>query len=306
MGRELKRVSLTFDWPIDKVWEGFLNPYYAHQIKCPHCENGYSPEYKALERLWYGYDDTFDPRSKGSQPLTPDTPAVRRFAERNVSNSPSYYGHGEGVIRREGERLCAMWNKQWSHHLDERDVAALLKADRLWDFTRVVRPTSRKNVAKWPNGWLKKSNGYIPTPAEVNEWSIGGFGHDSSNCWIVLKAELKRRGQPHECAHCKGAGHTWPDKKTKWRYDHWKPKGPPKGEGYQIWETVSKGSPISPVFATPEELAAHMATTRWGADKGTSYEAWLSFIRGPGWAPSMIGNANGIKSGVEAMHELNS
>lgn len=31
---------------------------------------------------------------------------------------------------------------------------------------------------------------------------------------------------------------------------------PPKGEGYQLWETTSEGSPISPVFASAEELAA--------------------------------------------------
>ena len=29
---------------------------------------------------------------------------------------------------------------------------------------------------------------------------------------------------------------------------------PPVGEGYQLWETTSEGSPISPVFATIDEL----------------------------------------------------
>ena len=29
---------------------------------------------------------------------------------------------------------------------------------------------------------------------------------------------------------------------------------PPKGVGYQCWETTSEGSPISPVFKTPVEL----------------------------------------------------
>lgn len=75
---------------------------------------------------------------------------------------------------------------------------------------------------------------------------------------------------------------------------------PPEGEGYQIWETVSEGSPISPVFATPEELARHMETTRWGADRGTSYESWLKFIHGPGWAPSMVMTDGVIQNGVEA------
>ncbi len=36
----------------------------------------------------------------------------------------------------------------------------------------------------------------------------------------------------------------------------WQPTEPPTGEGYQLWETVSEGSPISPVFASTEALAA--------------------------------------------------
>ena len=30
---------------------------------------------------------------------------------------------------------------------------------------------------------------------------------------------------------------------------------PPKGDGYQLWETVSEGGPVSPVFRTLEELS---------------------------------------------------
>lgn len=41
MGRELKKVPLDFDWPTDKVWDGFLNPHYDAE-ECPHCdENSY-------------------------------------------------------------------------------------------------------------------------------------------------------------------------------------------------------------------------------------------------------------------------
>lgn len=71
-----------------------------------------------------------------------------------------------------------------------------------------------------------------------------------------------------------------------------------------MWETVSEGSPISPVFATPEELARHMAATRWGADRGTPYETWLAFIRGPGWAPSMVGTSGRLMNGVEGIVAL--
>ena len=77
-------------------------------------------------------------------------------------------------------------------------------------------------------------------------------------------------------------------------------KEPPPGDGYQMWETTSEGSPISPVFKTPEELA------RWLVDNGASsfgsdtatYDQWLGMIRGPGWAPSAAGYAGKIQSGV--------
>lgn len=35
---------------------------------------------------------------------------------------------------------------------------------------------------------------------------------------------------------------------------------PPKGEGYQLWETTTEGSPVSPVFATLDELCAWCET----------------------------------------------
>lgn len=35
MGRELKRVVLDFDWPLHKVWDGYVNPYYR---KCDVCD----------------------------------------------------------------------------------------------------------------------------------------------------------------------------------------------------------------------------------------------------------------------------
>ena len=69
----------------------------------------------------------------------------------------------------------------------------------------------------------------------------------------------------------------------------------------QMYETCSEGTPISPVFATPEELA------RWCADNGASafgsmtasYEAWLRIARG-GFAPSMVMTGDVMESGVEA------
>ena len=69
---------------------------------------------------------------------------------------------------------------------------------------------------------------------------------------------------------------------------------------YQMYEDTSEGTPISPVFATPEELA------RWLVDNNATsfaqmtatYEQWLRVARG-GFAPSLIIDARSMRSGVE-------
>jgi hypothetical protein len=292
MGRELKRVALDFDWPLNKAWSGFINDKHDAAVSCPQCGgDGCSPEARHLKNLWYGYDE-FRPEDRGSVPLTPDDAPVRAFAERNVAHAPAYCGKGEGAIIREAKRLCAMWNTQWSHHLNQADVDALVAANRLWDFTRTFTPGI---------GWQDKDPPYAPTAKEINAWSIGGLAHDSINQWAVVRAECERLGHAVECANCAGDGETWPSKEAKAAYDAWESTEPPSGEGYQIWETVSEGSPISPVFSTPEELARHMAGRKWGADDGTPYETWLKFITGPGWAPSMVADSKGLRSGVDAV-----
>lgn len=293
MGREVKRVALDFDWPVGKTWAGYLNPHYFAK-PCPHCKGGYSPEMKILSDRWYGHLP-FRPEDRGSVPFTPADAPIRAFAERNVRNSPDYHGSGDPAIQREAERLCGHFNDSWSHHLNDDDVAALVAAGRLMDLTHTWTPETR---------WQPKAPAYIPTAREVNEWSIGGFGHDSINQWVVCKAECARHGWPTECAYCGGESEVWPSRAEKHIHDAWQQVEPPAGDGYQIWETVSEGSPISPVFATPEGLARHMAGTKWGADDGTGYETWLAFINGPGWAPSMIGTDSGIVNGVQGVVEM--
>lgn len=72
-----------------------------------------------------------------------------------------------------------------------------------------------------------------------------------------------------------------------------------------MYENVSEGTPVSPAFATPEELA------RWLADNGdgsrmhqsAGYEQWLAVARG-GWAPSLVMDSKGVRSGVDAAVEM--
>lgn len=130
-----------------------------------------------------------------------------------------------------------------------------------------------------------------------------GFGgYDSHDVYWALLKKLELPERWSVCGFCDGHS-IHPDDYAA--YDAWKATEPPTGDGYQIWETVSEGSPISPVFDTPEKLARWMASPahKWETDRGTTYESWLKFITRHGWAPSMVVENGTIKSGVEAMTE---
>ena len=72
-----------------------------------------------------------------------------------------------------------------------------------------------------------------------------------------------------------------------------------------MYETTSEGTPISPAFKTPEELARWLFENNASAfGKSTaSYEAWLRVAKG-GYAVSAVYTpATGLISGVEALGE---
>lgn len=289
MGREVRRVPLDFNWPLNQVWEGFLSPDSLDGEKCPDCKSGYSPQAQNLYDLWYGYLP-FDPASTGSTPWRHDSPAVRARAERNIAQSPEYYGTGETAIVREGQRLADHFNNGWIHHISQDDVGALVEAGRLHDLTHT-----------WTreDGWQPKDPPVVPTAAEVNEWSISGFGHDAINASVVVRARCEREGVNETCPTCDG--HATVEKYPGQRADAeaWEPTDPPKGDGWQLWETVSEGSPVSPVFATADELAGWMSDPERG-DRWVPGDVARKFID-DGWAPTgVLTPGRGYSSGVEA------
>lgn len=292
MGREIKRVPVGFNWPIDQVWQGFLRPDELDEIPCPACKNGYSDHAQNLHSLWYGYIP-FHPASTGCTPLRADSPAVRAFAERNVERSPEYYGRGEAVIVREAQRLADLWNGSMSHHITQADADALAAAGRLRDLThRWVEGT----------GWQEFDPPVVPTAAQVNEWSLSGFGHDAINASVVLRARCERDGFPTECDRCQGHGSTEAYEGQRAAAEAWEPTEPPTGDGWQLWSTTTEGHPMSPVFAVGDELARWIAAHPVGfAGSRISLEAAMSWVHGPGWSPSMIGGPNGLQDGITAM-----
>ena len=312
MSREIKRVPLDFNAPRGKVWEGYINPQYkGHCKNCAECDgSGYGPEARLVQAKWYG-NAPFRPSENDSESFTIDMPEVWQKAERNVNHAPEYYGRDEGAVYREANRLCVLFNGAMRHHVNQADVDALLRADRLWDFTRTARTPEQAKLIKQRlatgkhNSWLPESNGYRPTAREVNLWSLQGMGHDSINCSIVVR---DRVGEAKlNCAKCSGNGQVWDSPANEKAYDDWKKTEPPKGDGWQLWETVSEGSPISPVFATADELASHLVNfgDDWGAMRGERYsQAAAEAIVKSGWCMSAISMGGKFYSGADALVAL--
>lgn len=113
--------------------------------------------------------------------------------------------------------------------------------------------------------------------------TIGGWKRPDGT-WYVSEDKNE------DCPVCDGEGYVCPMIEV------------PPGPGYQLWETTTEGSPLSPSLSTPEELARWLADNNVSAFGGITlpYESWLAFILGVGWAPSMVFSPEtGLISGVE-------
>lgn len=71
-----------------------------------------------------------------------------------------------------------------------------------------------------------------------------------------------------------------------------------------MYESTTEGTPISPAFETPEELAQWLVDNRASsfAHMTATYEQWLSACRA-GWTPSAVLDSTGLHSGVEALRD---
>lgn len=218
MGRKIKRVPLDFDWPIGKVWDGFLNPFYK---KCPHCDAGYTTAGSMLEAIVH-------------------------------------------LILIAGEDA---------------------KRGRLHPYLRHVATRSFDSVSEEMTELSAGLAGREP----------GLMGHDCCDQWSAKNKVIEAAGlDPKtwgQCQHCHGHAI---DSAVFEQYESWKPTEPPAGEGWQVWETVTEGSPVTPVFATAESLIEHLATS------GTSRAAAESFVKWSGWVPTMVMQGGKIYEGIES------
>lgn len=77
--------------------------------------------------------------------------------------------------------------------------------------------------------------------------------------------------------------------------------------GWCLYETVSEGTPVTPVFANAEGLIAYLAErgdfwAQRSGQGGMGMERARAFVESGGWAPSFVMSAeNGVQDGATAM-----
>jgi hypothetical protein len=106
-----------------------------------------------------------------------------------------------------------------------------------------------------------------------------GGGSVSHEIWRTL---VRASGVTDEgwgiCKTCGGHGI---DPAVHEAFEAWEETPPPAGDGWQLWETTSEGSPISKVY--PSEKAF----VRYLISEGYSEKAAKAFCKS-GWAPSGV------------------
>lgn len=258
MSREVRRVPLDFDWPLDKVWGGYKMPSELHGKPCPDCvHGGGDPTGYSLEA--YAIAETFYPTGPG------------RYAE-----------------------LLAWYDK-----LGQAEVDMLVKKGRLRRLQRreptADNPRDREWVTVPRTATEVNAANRRPSPRTAQSEHLE---HDGINHMYLIEFRCKRLGIPTACTTCNGhcTVESYPGQRADAKA--WKPTKPPKGNGWQLWETTSEGSPISPVFPTTDALAEWMAHPDRG-DKRVPQEVAAKFIA-EGWAPSGASTpTRGHMTGVE-------
>jgi hypothetical protein len=201
-----------------------------------------------MHEVWYGYLNPFSPNKCGACNQSGYNDATRKIAEDFYSGS------------------C------WGNAITQDEVQALVDKNRLKDVTHTWTPNE---------GWQRRADQYVPLASDVNAWNRCTMGHDSVNRMILLETRAKRLGVYGQCDFCNGEGELFQNDEHRRIYDDWRPIEPPCGDGFQLWETCSEGSPISPVFDSAESLADWCANNAsvFGDEK-TTRDKWLQMFLG--------------------------
>lgn len=217
MGREIKRVSLDFDWPLGKVWEGYVPPPDG-RAECTSCSGD---GLNQLARVIISTLRTCDQQDAQIIKLLQGLSAVLRRAD---------------------------------------------EEHRMFDF-------------------------FDSSKIDFH----AGFQ--------VLRAINLAAGTTMEevfyCTSCGGRGTVVVEAEQATFYETWERTEPPAGEGWQVWENVSEGSPLTTVFPTARALCLELRErgTLWSP--AMSMEEAEAFVSA-GYAPGLLMVGGAVASNERA------
>lgn len=262
MSRDIKRVPIDFDWPTDKVWQGYLMPAKFDEDKCMDCFcTGSTPARQWIGRIGLMLDqlvEDIDTQDQG-KPMHP------WLAEDTYP--PTYTEHNYEL-------------RQVTRH-------------------EVIRPS--EDIIEFAQE-LVKDDRY-----EHNRTVRRGFM--SQNRYAFTEGLIRRAGLPEKwgwCKSCNGHGSTEKYVGQRDEAEKWERIEPPTGEGWQVWESVSEGSPISPVFPDSEGLIQWLMSPAytWGTSRPLTRAQAEAFV-GEGHSIGSFVIAGGqFIQGDAAVHEL--
>jgi len=306
MGRELRRVPLDFDWPLNERWEGFVNPYYK---RCAWCRgDGYDLRYRRFSEfvryLLLAAEDS-QIRPENFIPLPPRENI--HFSARINSVPPRWPWAKFDPVETLME--IAGLDPSWMTKIEEDVVGKLAAIEVPEVFHQHQILNIRGGERNYPHPFLCEC-GISDVGTRFHEWVLAlgakpsflgwdGVGRVQEKIFRAVGFEshtVKTDWGEYEdfywgkCKVCDGEGI---DLEFQEKYENWESTEPPKGPGYQVWETVSEGSPVSPVFENKDDLVF------WLVGQGYSEEAARKFSDS-GWVPSMIMKEGEMYQNIEA------
>jgi hypothetical protein len=179
---------------------------------------------------------------------------------------------GGSSLNPDTKRLFDTFPK-WCRALTPDEIQALVDNGRLLPLTHERVPGK---------GWRKRADGRMPTMRDVlKHCTRPGFGWEVVSQIVLVRARATRLGVFGRCPACNAGWLPHPDPEVGKLHAAWKATEPPRGEGWQLWETTSEGSPVSPVFPTARKLARWCAKyATLFAEHKTTERVWLRLITG--------------------------